>query len=260
MLVLFRYQAKGFGFRPGLRLSPIAPLSSAVAAMTTATQTPISKHATVNDSRRHSRFGPRVRRLHSRIGQAHHQAEGMGFSQTLLEGQASPRQLAALLRALAPAYDLLDELAPAAAAGLGATNLPWSDLARSTALVHDLALLANVPATPDSPVAAAWCEHLKGLAGQAPHRLLAHAYVRYGGDLSGGRQLAPQADAILAGLGLPALSFWSFSRPSIDLKEALHKGIERLLLSAKEEEELMDEAQAAFAATRALLAELEFLA
>jgi heme oxygenase len=162
--MLFRYQARGFGFRPGLRLSPIAPLSSAVAAMTTATQTPISKHATVNDSRRHSRFGPRVRRLHSRIGQAHHQAEGMGFSQTLLEGQASPRQL------------------------------------------------------------------------------------------------APQANAILAGLGLPALSFWSFSRPSIDLKEALHKGIERLLLSAKEEEELMDEAQAAFAATRALLAELESLA
>jgi hypothetical protein len=33
-----------------------------------------------------------------------------------------------------------------------------------------------------------------------------------------------------------------------------------LLLSAREEEELMDEAQAAFDATRALLAELESLA
>lgn len=236
--------------------------------MTTATQAPISKHATAtatatataNDSRRHSRFGPRVRRLHSRIGQAHHQAEGMGFSQDLLEGQASPRQLAALLRALAPAYELLDELAPAAASGLGANDLPWRDLARTASLRHDLALLANVPATPDSPAAAAWCEHLTGLAGKAPHRLLAHAYVRYGGDLSGGQRLAPQANAILAGLGLPALSFWSFSRPSIDLKEALHVGVERLLLSAKEEEELMDEAQVAFGVTRALLAELDCLA
>jgi heme oxygenase len=89
---------------------------------------------------------------------------------------------------------------------------------------------------------------------------LAHAYVRYGGDLSGGQQLAHQANAIMAALDLPALSFWSFSRPSIDLKEALHGGIERLLLSAKEEEELMDEAQAALAASQALLVELASLA
>jgi heme oxygenase len=205
-------------------------------------------------------LGPRVRRLHNRIGQAHHQAEAMGLSRALLEGQAAPRQLAALLRALAPAYALLDELAPAAAAGLGATDLPWSDLARTAALEHDLALVATVPATPDSPAAAAWCERLTELAGQAPHRLLAHAYVRYGGDLSGGQQLAPQANAIMAALDLPALSFWSFSRPSIDLKESLHGGLERLLLGAKEEQELMDEAQAAFGASQALLAELASLA
>jgi heme oxygenase len=228
--------------------------------MTITTQAPISEHATANDTRRHSRLGPRVRRLHNRIGQAHHQAEAMGLSRALLEGQAAPRQLAALLRALAPAYALLDELAPAAAAGLGATDLPWSDLARTAALEHDLALVATVPATPDSPAAAAWCERLTELAGQAPHRLLAHAYVRYGGDLSGGQQLAPQANAIMAALDLPALSFWSFSRPSIDLKEALHGGLERLLLGAKEEQDLMDEAQAAFGASQALLAELASLA
>lgn len=29
-------------------------------------------------------FGPRMRRLHARIGRAHHQAEGMGFSRALL--------------------------------------------------------------------------------------------------------------------------------------------------------------------------------
>ena len=228
--------------------------------MTITSQAPISKQATSNDTPRHSRLGPRVRRLQSRIGQAHHQAEAMNCCRALLEGQATPRQLAALLRALAPAYALLDELAPAATAGLGATDLPWSDLARTAALEHDLALVATVPATPDSPAAAAWCARLTGLAGQAPHRLLAHAYVRYGGDLSGGQQLAHQANAIMAYMDLPALSFWSFSRPSIDLKEALHGGIERLLLSAKEEEELMDEAQAAFAASQALLVELASLA
>lgn len=228
--------------------------------MTLTPQAPISEHATANDTRQHRGFGPRVRRLHARIGQAHHQAEGMDFSRALLEGKATAPQLAALLRALAPAYALLEDLAPTAAAGLGARDLPWADLARTAALGHDLALVESVPATPDSAAAAAWYAHLARLGTQAPHRLLAHAYVRYGGDLSGGQQLAPQANAILAAQGLPALSFWNFSRPTIALKQALHEGFERLQLNAKEEEELLDEAEAAFGATQALLAELDTLA
>ena len=205
--------------------------------MTLTPKAPISEHATANDTRQHRGFGPRVRRLHARIGQAHHQAEGMDFSRALLE-----------------------ELTPTAAAGLGARDLPWADLARTAALGHDLALVESVPATPDSAAAAAWCAHLARLGTQAPHRLLAHAYVRYGGDLSGGQQLAPQANAILAAQGLPALSFWKFCRPTIALKQALHEGFERLQLNAKEEEELLDEAEAAFGATQALLAELDTLA
>ena len=227
--------------------------------MTITSQAAISRHATGNDTRQQRGFGPRIRRLHARIGQAHHQAEGMDFSRDLLEGKATPRQLAALLRALAPAYDLLEDLAPAAASGLGAPDLPWSDLARTAALEHDLALVATVTATPDSPAAEAWCEHLTRLAGEAPHRLMAHVYVRYGGDLSGGQQLAPQANAILAAQGLPALSFWSFNRPTSDLKQALHEGLEQLLLNPREEQELLDEAQAAFGTTQGLLAELERL-
>ena len=35
-------------------------------------------------------FGPRVRRLHARIGAAHHQAEGMAFSRALLDGRYAP--------------------------------------------------------------------------------------------------------------------------------------------------------------------------
>lgn len=220
----------------------------------------ISDHASHTDAQQHQGFGPRVRRLHARIGQAHHQAEGMRFSRSLLAGSAEPRQMAALLRALAPAYALLEAKAPELAGALGGSSIPWPDLARSTALSHDLAQLSSLPPSPPSPAAAAWLERLRLLSREAPHRLLAHAYVRYGGDLSGGQQLGHQADAILAAHGLPALAFWRFNQPINALKSGLHDGFEALELSPDEDEELLAEAVDAFLLTQRLLAELDDLA
>jgi len=201
-------------------------------------------------------LGQRLRKLHAHIGKAHHQAEGMEFSRALLEGRATPLQLAGLLRALLPAYTLLEQEAPDLATALGATNIPWSDLARRHALEHDLKQLAALPATPASAAAASWLEQIKLLARQAPHRLMAHVYVRYGGDLSGGQQLGGQANAILSRHGLSALKFWSFEQEIPALKKALHDGFEQMDLSEAEEEELLDEAVTAFKLTQKLLAEL----
>ena len=216
----------------------------------------ISHHATAVDAARRQGFGPRVRRLHARIGKAHHQAEGMAFSRALLAGEATPLQLAALIRALAPAYALLEERSPELAAALGAREIPWAALTRHTALEHDAAKLAALPATPASAAGAVWLERLAVLAREAPHRLMAHVYVRYGGDLSGGQQLAAQAQAILAAHGLPALEFWAFSQPIAALKQQLHDGFEALDLSPAEEEELLEESEQAFLLTQRLLAEL----
>lgn len=216
----------------------------------------ISDHASAADAQQRKGFGPRVRKLHARIGKAHHQAEGMVFSKALLAGEVSPLQLAALIRALAPAYGFLEQKAPALAEALGATAIPWTSLARHSALEHDLARLAALPATPVSAAAAVWLEQLRALAGQAPHRLLAHVYVRYGGDLSGGQQLGEQARAVLERHGLGNLEFWVFDRPTAELKAALHEGFEQLQLNEAQETELLDEAEAAFHATQRLLAEL----
>jgi heme oxygenase len=203
----------------------------------------ISDHARPADAQLRKGFGPRVRKLHARIGKAHHQAEGMVFSRALLNGQASPRQLAALMRALAPAYALLEQAGPELASALGARSIPWAALERTTALQHDLA-------------AAIWLEQLRLLARQAPHRFMAHVYVRYGGDLSGGQQLGEQANAILRNHERPALNFWAFDQDRSTLKHQLHDGFEAMDLSAEEEEELLEEAVLAFHTTQRLLAEL----
>jgi heme oxygenase len=219
----------------------------------------ISDHSGPVDTQLRKGFGPRVRKLHARIGKAHHKAEGMVFSRALLAGQASPRQLSALIRALAPAYALLEQQGPALASALGAGAIPWAALARTTALQHDLAVLSALEPTPASAAAAIWLEQLKLLARQAPHRFMAHLYVRYGGDLSGGQQLAEQANSILARYNLPALCFWAFEQDLPALKRQLHEGFEAMDLSAEEEEELLEEAELAFHVTQRLLAELDTL-
>jgi heme oxygenase len=224
--------------------------------VTTTHPASISDHARPADVVARKGFGPRVRKLHARIGAAHHQAEGMAFSRQLLDGKATPCQLAALIRALAPAYALIEERGPAIASSLGATSLPWEHLARSAALHHDVALLSGVEATPPSAAAQTWLEQLDQLAQSAPHRFMAHVYVRYGGDLSGGQQLAEQANAILRAHQLPPVEFWHFHRPIPELKTALHDGFEQLALGDGEEAELLEEAVRAFTHTQRLLAEL----
>ncbi|WP_255015565.1 hypothetical protein [Cyanobium sp. BA20m-p-22] len=50
--------------------------------------------------------------------------------------------------------------------------------------------------------------------------------------------------------------FWCFERSTAELKQSLHDAFEQLDLSTAEEEELLSEAELAFAATQRLLAEL----
>lgn len=221
--------------------------------------TSMSGHTSAADSQLRPLLGARVRKLHARIGKAHHHAEGMAFSKAFLAGAVTPLQLAALLRALAPAYALLEQHAPPLALTLGATTIPWSELARSPALAHDLALLGDLPATAPSAAAQDWLAHLQALVARAPHRLMAHVYVRYAGDLSGGQQLAEQARRVLARQGLNNVEFWQFSAPTVQIKAALHDGIEELVLTDSMEAELLDEAETAFLLTQRLFAELSEL-
>ena len=127
----------------------------------------ISTHAGGADQAQRQVLGPRLRRLHARIGAAHRQAEGMAFSRALLAGQVEPLQLVALLRALAPGYGLIEQEGPELAAALGAQAFPWSDLARSLALERDAAQFAAIPAGVPS-AAVSWPTSTCATAGTSP--------------------------------------------------------------------------------------------
>jgi heme oxygenase (biliverdin-producing, ferredoxin) len=148
---------------------------------------------------------------HERLGVSRRCAQGE--LRHLPSGRASRRGYALLLRNLLPAYHQLEQglerhrRAPA----VGAIAQPV--LYRTSALEADLAGLCG-PAwqqtLPLLPAGQSYAERIARVAEGDETRLIAHAYTRYLGDLSGGRILRRKLAESL-GLGNTTLRFYEFS-------------------------------------------------
>jgi len=199
----------------------------------------------------------RVRKLNYQIANCHRETEGMAFTKDLLSCKATPLQIGFLMKALAPLYQLIDFEAPRISFDLGVVSIPWQSLSRSCAIESDLKSLAKATAEiPTSSSAAIWLEQLKTMISFAPHRFMAHVYIRYGGDLSGGQLLGKRANMILQSNGIQPLEFWSFDQPISDLQNSLREGFEKLELSPIHENELFNEAKMAFISNQILFEEI----
>ena len=131
--------------------------------------------------------------LHDGTKALHTEAERAGVMAALLRGQASRESYVRLLVSLHTIYDALEAALErhATHAVLGPLYVPA--FARRAALEADLAAAVG-PEWPTTlevpPLAQAYAAHLRQLADAAPERLIAHAWLRYLGDLNGGQILA----------------------------------------------------------------------
>ena len=187
--------------------------------------------------------------LRDETATVHRQAERAGFVADLIRNRATRDGYALFLRNLVPAYIALEAaLARTAAVPLVAA-FAAPGLARLPALTRDLAALAG----PDwamrcalLPEAVAYGAAIAAAADDVP-ALIAHAYARYLGDLSGGQILKPVLARTL-GLGPEALGFYDFPAlaDAAATKLAMRAALDSVPVGSSDADRLVAEAIAAF--------------
>lgn len=203
-----------------------------------------------------------LQRLRADTWPLHRAVERAGIMPALLRGQLPVDGYAALLHNLQAVYAALEAalLQHRADPRIGPVCRPV--LFRQAALDADLAHLAMThPRRVDRsralvPAARAYTARLQALAGGAPAALVAHAYVRYLGDLNGGQTLALTVQRMLGSAG--GTRFYDFGTPAdVALQTAsLRAALDGLPLTPPEVEAVVTEARWAFRQHGTLFEEL----
>jgi heme oxygenase len=148
--------------------------------------------------------------LRERTRDLHTQAERSGIIADILHGRAARDGYALMLRNLLPVYRQLEQQLARFAGSPLVGPIVRPELARTGAIAADLSSLSvDISALPVLPATASYVQKIGQASRGDGGRLIAHAYVRYLGDLSGG-QIVKGLLATLLNLPPEALSFYDF--------------------------------------------------
>ena len=149
--------------------------------------------------------------LRQRTRGLHAAAERSGIIREVLRGTASRYGYALLLRALLPAYQALEAGLERHRTGQLLAAVARREVYRASAIEADLAALAGRDWRQALPLPGSGLRYADRVAAAASGDgagLLAHAYTRFLGDLSGGRVMAARLAGIVP--PLPGLRFHEF--------------------------------------------------
>jgi heme oxygenase len=199
-------------------------------------------------------------RLRAETKDLHAAAERSGVMARLLRGELSREMYLDLIENLKELYRALeDELVRNRAH----PSLEWMDLGaltRAGRLDADIAGLrtpADAAAAP-RPATREYVERIHTCGREAPQLLIAHAYVRYLGDLSGGQILRSIVSRMLGTAGQDGTSFYEF--PEIADVDAFKRRFRANLdatADADAAQRIVDEAKNSFILHARLFKELE---
>ena len=197
-------------------------------------------------------------RLKDETRDLHMLAERSGVMAALLRGSADLKAYCALLRHLHAIYAALE-------AGLELQRWDprlWRpELRRLSALERDLDRLQVGIWRDDAslmPAGQAYVNHLTTLAREGPTLLMAHAYLRYLGDLHGDQMLARLVRQQFALTGAEGTAFYDFGPPALveTLKTDFRAGLDALALTAPQADAFVAEACEGFRLHQRLFDEL----
>lgn len=191
-----------------------------------------------------------VMSLYLRTKTLHVEAERTGIIRDLLRGEASREGYALLLRNLLPAYQAMEQGLKHHLRSPGVGVLAQYRLDRAPAIEADLLALCGERWSDDIPLLAAGDLYAQSVAKASEgdgSRLIAHAYTRYLGDLSGG-QILKRLLARSPGLQPAELTFYDFPRFSdLDaLKTEYRKALDHAGVVAADRSAVVEEAAIAF--------------
>lgn len=203
-----------------------------------------------------SRFSARLK---AETAARHDRAENSQFMTHLMGGKLDSRAYLLLLNQYYYIYQALEEVA----AAFRATPNPITDpfvlegLDRLGAIRADLTALGQGEVDPALPATAAYAEAIRATA-SSPERFLAHHYLRYLGDLSGGQVVATLVGRHY-GIGPEALSMYRFDslpKPKV-FKDSYRDLLDAAPMTENQREALVDEALAGFDHNSAVFAQLD---
>ncbi len=189
-------------------------------------------------------------RLRNATQAAHRQAETAPFIRALFAGRVSADAYALTLRQWQALYSALEDAQELLSNQSVLNGFVDPALYRRRALEQDLAWFARGEewATyPVLPATSAYVARLNDLARREPGLLLAHHYVRYLGDLSGGQTLSRVVSRVYALVDGRGVAFYTF--PGLDAdryKASYRQRLDDLNLDDATERAMFDEANLAF--------------
>jgi heme oxygenase (biliverdin-producing, ferredoxin) len=191
-----------------------------------------------------------VTSLYLRTKELHVEAERTGIIRDLLRAEATREGYILLLRNLFPAYQAMERGLERHRGSSGIGVLAHYRLDRAPAIASDLQALCGERWDHDIPLLAAgefYAERIARAAEGDGMRLIAHAYTRYLGDLSGG-QILRRLLARSLELQPAQLSFYDFARFSdLDaLKSDYRHALDRAGALAADRQAVVEEAAIAF--------------
>jgi heme oxygenase len=201
-------------------------------------------------------------RLRLGTKKAHTIAENVGFVQCFLKGVVEKQSYRKLVANFYFIYCALEEAIENHHAHPAVSKINFPQLHRKQALEQDLLFYYGEhwqEQIQPSPVAVVYVKRIQQLSESKPEQLIAHAYTRYLGDLSGGqifKGIAQRAMNLSDGKGT---AFYEFAEiPNTKAFKASYRQVlNELPLSIEDCEQIVEEANYAFGLVTQLYQELE---
>lgn len=205
---------------------------------------------------------PLSQALKIHTAQAHEDAETSSFMTQLLRGDLGTVEFTRLQEQSWLFYSALEAAARACGSDPRAGQILDPRLERTGALAHDLDVLHGDAHWRDTlqptPATAVYLKRFEDIAGEADFpRLLAHHYVRYLGDLSGGQIIARMMSTHY-GIGEDALTFYRFDELGKlkPYRDSYREALDGLPFTEEERLRLVGEASDAFVFNQKVFASL----